>query len=179
MRKIKKYCCYFFVIFGIGLGQYHGFLYSNRIVSKLGKAKTLGLAFLAILLLYLILSFATTLLMVEILLFFIFLLTGCVLPISIALQQSLTVTARGTMSFLSNAAMSAGTTMGGIIGGILLSHFPGFFGLTDLQPFPMCLSWGFISIAVFLKVQTLLASYKQKNLTKLKLKKSMQIAYSF
>jgi predicted MFS family arabinose efflux permease len=43
--------------------------------------------------------------------------------------QTLSASARGTVSALSNVAMYSGTTIGGILGGLLFNHFSGFIGV--------------------------------------------------
>ncbi len=62
--------------------------------------------------------------------FIIFLIGGFVFPVFMSTLQSLTTTARGTVSALSNAAMYGGTTLGGAIGGLLFAHYMGFMGVS-------------------------------------------------
>ena len=66
----------------------------------------------------------------EIILFVLFLCGGCLLPILMALMQSLSSTARGTVSALSNATMYAGTSLGGVLSGILFTSLNGFYGVS-------------------------------------------------
>lgn len=114
----------------IGLGNTIGSLYGNRIVRILSESKTLLFALPCLIILYIILPFSNNLIMAEILLFIIFLVNGCIFPVLMALLQSFTTTARGTASSLSNAAMYAGTTLGGIIGGVLFTGTTGFRGVS-------------------------------------------------
>lgn len=114
----------------IGLGNTIGSLYGNRIVKKLGEAKTLLFALPVLVILYIVLPFVPNLLLAEIVLFVIFLTNGCIFPVLMAMLQSFTTTARGTASSLSNAAMYAGTTLGGIIGGFLFAGVTGFSGVS-------------------------------------------------
>ena len=55
---------------------------------------------------------------------------GFIFPIFMSTLQSLTTTARGTVSALANATMYGGTTLGGVIGGVLFSHISGFKGVS-------------------------------------------------
>lgn len=113
----------------IGLGNTIGSLYGSRIVNIWGKSKTLLLAIPCLSVLYIILPFVPNLIVAEIVLFIIFFVNGCIFPVLMALLQSFTTTARGTASSLSNAAMYAGTTLGGIIGGVLFAGITGFYGV--------------------------------------------------
>ena len=80
--------------------------------------------------LYCVLPFSPNLMVAEIILFMLFLCGGCLLPILMALMQSLSNTARGTVSALSNATMYAGTSLGGVLSGILFTSLNGFYGVS-------------------------------------------------
>lgn len=80
--------------------------------------------------LYVILPFAPTIIWAEVIFFFIFLIGGFVFPVFMTLLQTLSTSARGTVSALSNAAMYSGTIIGGVFGGILFNHFNGFIGVS-------------------------------------------------
>jgi len=47
-----------------------------------------------------------------------------------SILQSLTTTSHGTLSALANATMYGGTTLGGVIGGVLFSQISGFRGIS-------------------------------------------------
>lgn len=113
----------------IGIGNMIGTLFGNKVIAKVGLGRSLLMGLLALCLLYVIVPFSGNIVIATVLLAFVFLLNGFVFPIFMTTLQSTTTTARSTVSSLSNAAMYLGTTISGILGGILLAHFPGFFGI--------------------------------------------------
>jgi len=115
---------------GLGLGNTIGSLFGSTLVKKLGEPKSLFIAVSVLIILYMGLPFSANLMVAEIFFFFIFLIGGFVFPVFMSTLQSMTVTARGTVSALANATMYGGTTIGGIMGGILFGHFSGFVGVS-------------------------------------------------
>lgn len=113
----------------LGIGNAVGSLFGSRWIRRLGEARSLFLSFCVYIILYTLLPFSRSLLLAEIIFFFIFMLGGFIFPVFMSTMQSLTTTARGTVSALANAAMYLGTTIGGIIGGLLFSRFSGFIGV--------------------------------------------------
>ncbi|WP_010632853.1 MFS transporter [Sporolactobacillus vineae] len=113
----------------LGIGNAIGSLFGSRLIRRLGEARSLFLSFCAYLIFYILLPFSRSLLQAESILFLIFMLGGFIFPVFMSTMQSLTSTARGTVSALANAAMYLGTTIGGIIGGLLFSRFSGFIGV--------------------------------------------------
>ena len=113
----------------IGIGNLIGTLFGSKLINKWGLPKSLWRGLLLLILLYIVTPFATNIVMAVILLTLVFLLNGFVFPIFMTTLQSTTVTARSTVSSLSNAAMYLGTTISGIIGGVLMTNFKGFFGI--------------------------------------------------
>ncbi|MCJ1994621.1 MFS transporter [Lactococcus piscium] len=113
----------------IGIGNLIGTLFGSKLINKWGLPKSLCRGLLLLILLYIVTPFATNIVMAVIMLSFVFLLNGFVFPIFMTTLQSTTVTARSTVSSLSNAAMYLGTTISGIIGGVLMTNFKGFFGI--------------------------------------------------
>lgn len=113
----------------LGLGNTFGSLFGSHLVKKMGEAKSLLFSLIALIILYAILPLSNNLVMAEIILFFIFMIGGFVFPVFMTTFQSLTTTARGTISAISNAAMYSGTTLGGAIGGFLFAQFSGFIGV--------------------------------------------------
>ena len=116
----------------IGIGNLIGTLFGSKLINKWGLPKSLWRGLLLLILLYIMTPFATNIVMAVILLTLVFLLNGFVFPIFMTTLQSTTVTARSTVSSLSNAAMYLGTTISGIIGGVLMTNFKGFFGIVGL-----------------------------------------------
>lgn len=136
----------------IGLGNTIGSLYGNRIVKKIGESKTLIYALPLLVILYIVLPFMPSLITAEIVLFTIFLANGCIFPVLMALLQTFTTNARSTASSLSNSAMYAGTTLGGIIGGFLFASVIGFYGVSIFTAIIYFLSIGlFASSGIFKK----------------------------
>ncbi|RZI48250.1 MFS transporter [Lactococcus kimchii] len=114
----------------IGVGNLIGTLFGNKLIAKWGLSKSLLIGLLILCVLYVITPFSPNIEMAVGMLAVVFLLNGFVFPIFMTTLQSTTTTARSTVSSLSNAAMYLGTTISGILGGILLTHFTGFFGIT-------------------------------------------------
>lgn len=114
----------------IGLGNTIGSLFGINITKRIGETKMLLLTIIISAILYCVLPFSPNLMIAEIILFVLFLCGGCLLPILMALMQSLSSTARGTVSALSNATMYAGTSLGGVLSGILFTSLNGFYGVS-------------------------------------------------
>ncbi len=114
----------------IGIGNLIGTLFGSKLIGKWGLSKSLWSGLLTLCVLYIITPFSVNIEMAVIMLSFVFLLNGFVFPIFMTTLQSTTTTARSTVSSLSNAAMYLGTTISGIVGGLLIVHFKGFLGIT-------------------------------------------------
>lgn len=114
----------------LGLGNIIGSFFGSGLVKKLGEPKSLLAALVMLILFYSALPFVPNLFIGELFFFFIFLINGTLFPVFMSILQSLIHSARGTVSSLANAAMYAGTTIGGVIGGILFSQFFGFPAIT-------------------------------------------------
>lgn len=113
----------------IGIGNLIGTLFGSKLINKWGLPKSLWSGLLVLIILYIATPFATNIVTAVTILTLVFLVNGFVFPIFMTTLQSTTVTARSTVSSLSNAAMYLGTTISGIIGGILMTNFKGFFGI--------------------------------------------------
>ncbi|MFD2618137.1 MFS transporter [Terrilactibacillus laevilacticus] len=116
-------------MFALGVGNTIGSLFGSSVVKKLGEAKSLFVSLVILIVLYAVLPFSPNLITAEIVLTLVFLIGGFVFPVFMSTMQSLSTTARGTISALSSATMYFGTTIGGILGGILLNHVSGFIGV--------------------------------------------------
>ncbi len=79
--------------------------------------------------LYLALPFAPSPVFATIGLTLVMLVNGFIFPLFMTLLQSTSTNTRSTMSSLGNAAMYAGSSVAGIIGGSLITAFPSFFGI--------------------------------------------------
>ncbi|KAA9004954.1 MFS transporter [Paenibacillus spiritus] len=118
------------VLIFMGLGNIIGSFFGSNVVAKLGKRNTLlyGIAIMGIL--YLLLNTTTSPALVKVSYFFLYIIAGTIFPIMMALLQTLSTTARGTIAALSNATMYAATTFGTYIAGILYAQWNGFVGVT-------------------------------------------------
>lgn len=113
----------------LGLGNLIGSLFGSKLVAKIGAAKSVLFSLIFLSVTYALLPFSGFLWIAESLFFFIFLVGGFVFPVLMNTFQSLAPSARGTVSALTSAVMYAGTTVGGVIGGLLFGPFHGFIGI--------------------------------------------------
>ncbi len=113
----------------IGLGNAIGSLTGSRLVARLGQQRSLLLGILALGAIYLVTAFVHTMWIAVVVLALGMLVGGFLFPVLMSELQSHTDLARGTVSSLSNAAMYAGTTIGGAVGGYLLTQFTGYSGV--------------------------------------------------
>ncbi len=113
----------------IGLGNAIGSLTGSRLVVRLGQQRSLLLGIIALGVIYLVTAFVHTMWIAVIILALGMLVGGFLFPVLMSELQSHTDLARGTVSSLSNAAMYAGTTIGGAVGGYLLTQFSGYSGV--------------------------------------------------
>lgn len=113
----------------IGLGNAIGSLWGTRLVKYLGLPRLLFIAFLLLIVLYALTSFAKTQMSAVAILTLIMMVAGLTFALLMGTLQSQADGARGTVSSLANAAMYVGATIGGIVGGVLLQRFTGFSGV--------------------------------------------------
>ena len=114
----------------LGAANAVGSLFGSRLAGRLGPQLSRRLSITVLIVLFAVLPFAPDLPAAILLLCAIFLVCGFVFPVFMATMQSLTTTARGTVSALTNSTMYLGTTIGGMIGGILITRFSGFHGIS-------------------------------------------------
>ena len=114
----------------IGCGNAIGSLYGSRVVARIGPSRShlFGLILLGIC--YFGCAFASSIIAAIILLAGAMLVGGFVFPVLMNHLQTHAATARGTVSALSNTAMYLGTTLSGAVGGVLISVFPGYSGIS-------------------------------------------------
>ncbi|MBE6477662.1 MAG: MFS transporter [Propionibacteriaceae bacterium] len=113
----------------IGLGNAVGSLTGSRLVARLGQQRSLLFGIIALGTIYLGTALVGTLRVAVPVLALAMLVAGFLFPVLMSELQSHTDLARGTVSSLSNAAMYAGTTISGAIGGQLLTRFTGYSGI--------------------------------------------------
>ncbi|WP_084064946.1 MFS transporter [Paenibacillus stellifer] len=118
------------VLIFMGLGNIIGSFFGSNVVAKLGKRATLlsGIAIMGAL--YLLLNLTTSTPLVKVSYFLLYIIAGTIFPIMMALLQTLSTTARGTIAALSNATMYAATTFGTYLAGILYAQWNGFISVT-------------------------------------------------
>lgn len=113
----------------IGLGNAIGSLNGSRLVARVGARPFHVGGIVAMAIVYGLSSFVSSLWAGALIVFGAMLVGGALFPVLMAQLQSHTTAARGTVSSLANAAMYAGTTIGGAVGGPLLTRFPGYSGV--------------------------------------------------
>ena len=116
----------------LGLGNTVGAVLGPRLVATLTQGRALLIAMTCYLPVYALLPLSHSIQIAVVILTVAFFLGGTIFPVFQALLQSLTETARGTVSSLTNVLMYAGSTIAGILGGPLLAWFPGFWGISLL-----------------------------------------------
>lgn len=117
------------VMIFIGLGNLLGSFFGNNVIIKLGKRNALlcGSAIMGVL--YVIVAFAPSLLLIKIGFFLIYVSFGSIFPVIMAHLQTLTTTSRGTVAALSNVTNYVATTLGAYTAGVLYMQFHGFVGV--------------------------------------------------
>lgn len=115
----------------LGTGFAIGSLFGSHLVHRLGQYRSLFMAIVTLIVFYCILPFSPNLAMALIVLALVMMVAGFVFPVFMSTLLAQTETARGTVSSLANAAMYTGTTIGGVVGGILLHRISGFFGVAS------------------------------------------------
>jgi DHA1 family inner membrane transport protein len=116
-------------LIALGIGNTIGSLFGSHLIRRIGEPRSLLLALVSLIVLYALLPWSPNLAVAIAVLSVIFLIGGFVFPVFMSGMQSRTSSARGTVSSLANAAMYVGTTVGGVVGGMLLAHVSGFRGV--------------------------------------------------
>ncbi|NGM84141.1 MFS transporter [Paenibacillus sp. 7124] len=126
----------------MGLGNLIGSFVGGHAAARLGGRTVLlgGIGIMAVL--YLLLNLAASPLLVHLCFFVLYLVFGTIFPLMMALLQTLSTTARGTIAALSNGVLYAATTAGAYIAGILYAQLNGFFGVTVFAALCCALSIG-------------------------------------
>ncbi|MGM9907356.1 MFS transporter [Limosilactobacillus sp.] len=114
----------------IGCGQLIGSLFSSRLIDAWGFKKTAKIEFACLVVLYILTPFSTNIVVADILLAFIYIFNGFLFPLLMTSLQKTVKDARSTISSLANSTMYLAETVAGMVGGYLLNHFTGFFGIT-------------------------------------------------
>ncbi|MFT8632361.1 MAG: MFS transporter [Liquorilactobacillus ghanensis] len=115
----------------IGIGNLLGTICSSKIVDYFGISKAFLIEFVVYLVLYSLVSFSNNIWLAQMMLTLIFLVSGFIFPLFMTTLQETTDTARSTISSISNAAMYLGETLGGAVGGILITRIVGFWGISS------------------------------------------------
>ncbi|EHJ52607.1 MFS transporter [Streptococcus macacae] len=128
-------------IIAVGAGNLFGSLFGSRIVKKFGLQQTFKAELITLVILYLILPFASNFWLAEILLIIIYINNGFIFPLFMTTLQGTVEKVRSTISSLSNAAMYLGEAIAGVVGGILFVKFTGFSGIAVFAAIMIALAW--------------------------------------
>jgi predicted MFS family arabinose efflux permease len=131
----------------VGAGNVIGSLFGSRLVQRLGLYRSLLFAVLAMGALYCVVPLSPNLATALVLLALVMMVAGFVFPVFMSILQQQTENARGTVSSLANAAMYVGTTIGGAVGGVLLTKVDGFWGVAAFTVAAYALALGVYTAA--------------------------------
>jgi MFS transporter, DHA1 family, inner membrane transport protein len=131
----------------VGAGNVIGSLFGSRLVQRLGLHRSLLFAVLVMGALYCMVPLSPNLATALVLLALVMMVAGFVFPVFMSILQQQTENARGTVSSLANAAMYVGTTIGGAVGGVLLTKVDGFWGVAAFTVAAYALSLGVYAAA--------------------------------
>ncbi|WP_340252413.1 MFS transporter [Brevibacillus borstelensis] len=118
------------VLVFLGVGNIIGSFFGSTVVKKWGRHGTLLLGLGLMTVLYLFISHAPSPVYVKIGYFAIFLLGGIIFPVMMALLQTLSATARGTIAALGSSVLHGATTLGAYLAGMLYTFFGGFLSIS-------------------------------------------------
>ena len=136
-----------YAMIALGTGNTLGALAGPRIVARWGTGRTLLGCMLAYLVCYPALPWSGNLAVALAVLSVVFFTGGTLFPVFMGLLQSLTATARGTVSALANVLMYAGSAVAGALGGPLMTGSWGFAGIA-------CLVWTTTACSALLRAQS-------------------------
>lgn len=136
-----------YAMIALGTGNTLGALAGPRIVARWGTGRTLLGCMLAYLVCYPALPWSGSLAVALAVLSVVFFTGGTLFPVFMGLLQSLTATARGTVSALANVLMYAGSAVAGALGGPLMTGSWGFAGIA-------CLVWTTTACSALLWVRS-------------------------
>ncbi|QIJ66651.1 MFS transporter [Streptomyces sp. JB150] len=113
----------------LGAGMAATSLFGSRLIRRIGEHRTLRLVFVVLVVVYAGVPFAPNLGLALTGLALASAMLGLAYPVFMNMLLSRTTASRGTVSSLSTTALYAGTTIGGLVGGVLLTEFDGFQGV--------------------------------------------------
>ncbi len=117
------------VILFLGLGNTLSSFFSSRFVQKLGLKTSFVFGMILLVILFVFLPFLPNVVSIAGIYFLIFFILGMLFPLMMTLLQTLSSTARGTISSLANSSMYFGATIGSSAAGILYANMNGFFSV--------------------------------------------------
>ncbi|MER6222650.1 MFS transporter [Streptomyces sp. 900105755] len=124
----------------LGVGMASTSLFGSHLIRRIGEQRTLALVFGALVVIYGAVPFAPDLGLAIAGLALGSAFLGLAYPIFMAMLLAQTTAARGTVSSLATTALYAGTTIGGVVGGVLLSRFDGFYGVAGFTVLAVALA---------------------------------------
>ncbi|MEV0034918.1 MFS transporter [Streptomyces sp. NPDC050804] len=113
----------------LGVGMATTSIFGSHLIRRIGEHRTLAVVFTGLVVIYGAVPFAPNLGLAIAGLALGSAVLGLGYPIFMAMLLSRTTAARGTVSSLSTTALYVGTTIGGLVGGVLLTDFDGFKGV--------------------------------------------------
>lgn len=124
----------------LGAGMAITSIFGNHLIRRIGEHRTLAVVFTALIVIYGAVPFAPDLGLAITGLALGSAVLGLGYPIFMAMLLSQTTAARGTVSSLSTTALYVGTTIGGLVGGVLLTDFDGFKGVAGFTVLALLVS---------------------------------------
>jgi predicted MFS family arabinose efflux permease len=116
-------------------------IFGSHVIKRVGERRMLAIGILGVLAAYSAVPFAPNVVTAVVLLAVGSAFLGINYPLLMSSLLSRTTAARGTVSSLATTALYAGTTVGGLVGGVLLVQFPGFFGVSGFSVVALALAF--------------------------------------
>jgi|SRR5579871_5523488 DHA1 family inner membrane transport protein len=131
----------------LGTGMAITSLFGSHLIRRLGEQRTLLGVFVALILIYGAVPFSPDLAVAIVMLAAGSAVLGLAYPIFMNMLLAQTTAARGTVSSLATTALYAGTTIGGLVGGALLTGFHGFHGVTGFTVVALLIAFAMFAVA--------------------------------
>lgn len=122
-------------------------IFGSHVIKRVGEKRMLAIGVLGVLVAYAAVPFAPNVPTAVVLLAVGSAFLGINYPLLMSSLLSQTTAARGTVSSLATTALYAGTTIGGLVGGVLLLRFPGFFGVSGFSVIALVLAFAIFAAA--------------------------------
>lgn len=120
-------------IAALGIAMATTSLFGSHVIKRVGERRMLAIGMAGLIVVYGAAPFAPNVVVAVVLLALGSGFLGINYPLMMSSLLSQTTAARGTVSSLATTALYAGTTIGGLVGGVLLVQFDGFFGVAGFS----------------------------------------------